>query len=124
MCPMVQQLDGRSGRRAAPDDTGSPANSSARIAGLDRERGDIRSFRMSRFLSEATDAGEGSEPPEGFDAKEHLRRGPWGVGEPEVEAVVAFSPFNVLRNAMRSRCSDGVALKRGIAEAVSREIVA
>jgi len=62
------------------------------VVGLDRERGDIRSFRMSRFLSEATDAGEGSEPPEGFDAREHLRHGPWGVGEPEVEAVVAFSP--------------------------------
>ena len=62
------------------------------VVGLDRDRGDIRSFRMSRFLSEVADEGEGSEPPKGFDAREHLRHGPWGVGEPEVEAVVAFSP--------------------------------
>jgi proteasome accessory factor B len=62
------------------------------VVGLDRARGDIRSFRMSRFLSDPTPAEAASEPPEGFDAREHLRHGPWGVGEPEVESVVAFSP--------------------------------
>jgi proteasome accessory factor B len=62
------------------------------VVGMDRGRGEIRSFRMSRFRSEPAPGGPGSEPPEGFDAREHLRHGPWGVGEPEVEATVAFSP--------------------------------
>ena len=62
------------------------------VVGLDRGRGEIRSFRLSRFLSEPEEAGPGSDPPEGFDAREHLRHGPWGLGEPEVEARVAFSP--------------------------------
>jgi proteasome accessory factor B len=62
------------------------------VVGLDRNRGDIRSFRMSRFLSEVTEGGAASEPPEGFDAREHLKHGPWGVGDPEVEARMAFSP--------------------------------
>jgi len=62
------------------------------VVGLDRDREDVRSFRMSRFLSEVGEAGPGSEPPDGFDAREHLKHGPWGLGEPEVEARVAFSP--------------------------------
>jgi proteasome accessory factor B len=62
------------------------------VVGLDRDRGEVRSFRMSRFLSEVTVGGAASDPPEGFDAREHLKHGPWGVGEPEVEARVAFSP--------------------------------
>jgi proteasome accessory factor B len=62
------------------------------VVGLDRGREEIRSFRVSRFLSEPEEAGAGSDPPEGFDAREHLRHGPWGLGEPEVEATVAFSP--------------------------------
>jgi proteasome accessory factor B len=62
--------------------------------GLDRDRGEIRSFRLSRFLSAAADAGEGSAPPEGFSAGEHLRIGPWGPGEPAsvAPARVAFAP--------------------------------
>jgi proteasome accessory factor B len=62
------------------------------VVGLDRDREDIRSFRLSRTRSEVKDAGPGSEPPEGFDARELLRLGPWGVGEPEGEARLAFSP--------------------------------
>lgn len=62
------------------------------VVGLDRDRGEIRSFRLSRVLSEIEDAGEGSEPPEGFDAAEQLRLGPWGPGEPVVRAHLAFSP--------------------------------
>ena len=62
------------------------------VVGFDRDRQDIRSFRMSRFLSDVRDVGEGSAPPEGFDGAEHLRSGPWGIGEPAGEARVAFSP--------------------------------
>jgi proteasome accessory factor B len=62
------------------------------VVGLDRDRDDIRSFRLSRTRSAVKDAGPGSEPPDGFDAREQLRLGPWGVGEPEGEARVAFSP--------------------------------
>jgi proteasome accessory factor B len=62
------------------------------VVGIDRRRGEPRSFRLSRFLSGARDAGEGSSPPEGFDPREQLKAGPWGIGEPAGEATVAFSP--------------------------------
>jgi proteasome accessory factor B len=62
------------------------------VVGFDRDRDDIRSFRMSRFLSDVRDTGEGSAPPEGFDGAEYLKSGPWGIGEPVGEARVAFSP--------------------------------
>src|SRR5207245_1842622 len=42
--------------------------------------------------SDLDDAGEGSAPPEDFDAREQIKSGPWGIGEPAGEAVVAFSP--------------------------------
>jgi proteasome accessory factor B len=62
------------------------------VVGLDRDRGEPRSFRLSRFLSDVRDAGEGSQPPEGFDARALLKAGPWGLGEPAGEARVAFTP--------------------------------
>ena len=62
------------------------------VVGLDRERGEPRSFRLSRVASDLDDAGEGSAPPEDFDAREQIKSGPWGIGEPAGEAVVAFSP--------------------------------
>ena len=62
------------------------------VIGLDRDRGEPRSFRLSRVVSDIEDAGDGSAPPEGFDAREQLQAGPWGIGEPAGEAVVALSP--------------------------------
>jgi proteasome accessory factor B len=62
------------------------------IVGNDRRRGEPRSFRLSRVLSPVRDAGEGKAPPDGFRAAEHVAAGPWGFGEPEVRAKVAFSP--------------------------------
>jgi proteasome accessory factor B len=62
------------------------------VAGLDRGREEPRSFRLSRILSGVQDAGEGSDPPEGWDAGELLSAGPWGLGEPDRTASVAFSP--------------------------------
>lgn len=62
------------------------------LVGLDRERGEVRSFRLSRVASELVDAGEGSTPPEGFHAAEHVQVGPWGPGEPQERARIAFSP--------------------------------
>src|ERR671919_643087 len=41
-------------------------------------------------LGQVADAGE--PPPEGFRGSEQLRAGPWGLGEPETTARVAFSP--------------------------------
>jgi predicted DNA-binding transcriptional regulator YafY len=38
------------------------------------------------------DAGEADPPPGGFRASDHLQAGPWGLGEPETTARVAFSP--------------------------------
>jgi len=62
------------------------------VVGLDRGRGEPRSFRLSRITSDLADAGAGSPPPQGFDARAELRAGPWGIGEPAGEAHVAFSP--------------------------------
>jgi len=62
------------------------------VVGLDRDRGELRSFRLSRLDSDVEDAGEGSAPPEGFDAREQLKAGPWGIGEPAGEALVGFPP--------------------------------
>lgn len=62
------------------------------LVGRDRRRRELRSFRLSRFLSPVEDAGEAQEPPEGFRAAEALASGPWGLGEPETTAQIAFSP--------------------------------
>jgi proteasome accessory factor B len=62
------------------------------VVGLDRERDDVRAFRLSRISTDVRDAGEGSEPPGGFRASDHVDVGPWGPGEPTERATVAFSP--------------------------------
>jgi proteasome accessory factor B len=62
------------------------------LVGLDRDRGEVRSFRLSRVSSDIEDLGEGSEPPQGFRATDSLQAGPWGPGEPRTTALVAFSP--------------------------------
>ncbi len=62
------------------------------VVGLDRERGDVRAFRLSRISTDVRDAGEGSQPPEGFRASDHVDVGPWGPGSPTERATVAFSP--------------------------------
>lgn len=62
------------------------------LVGHDESADDVRSFRLSRVLSDLEDLGEAVPPPEGFNAKERLKSGPWGVGEPQITARVAFSP--------------------------------
>ena len=62
------------------------------LVGLDTDRGEVRSFRLSRLASGVVDVGEGSAPPEGFRAAEHVQAGPWGPGEARSTATVAFSP--------------------------------
>jgi predicted DNA-binding transcriptional regulator YafY len=62
------------------------------VVGLDRVRGEIRSFRLSRMTSGMKEAGEASAAPEGFNASLHLTAGPWGLGAPEQRATIAFSP--------------------------------
>jgi len=62
------------------------------LAGLDRGRGELRSFRLSRVTSPVKEIGPASSPPPGFDASRLLEAGPWGLGEPAARARVAFSP--------------------------------
>jgi proteasome accessory factor B len=62
------------------------------LVGLDLDRGDLRSFRLSRMASDPVDEGEGSEPPAGFRAAEVVQAGPWGPGEPRTTAEIAFAP--------------------------------
>ncbi len=61
------------------------------LVGFDQERGEIRSFRLSRFTTDLEDVADGSEPPEGFRATDLVLRGPW-VASGEERAVIAFSP--------------------------------
>ena len=63
------------------------------LIGLDRAKGEIRTYRLSRLGGPVKEIGPASSPPEGFDPMRHLRAGPWGLGEPDVTATVAFSPM-------------------------------
>ena len=61
------------------------------LVGHDRDRDDVRAFRLSRFTSEPEDRDEGIAPPEGFRAADHVQAGPWDA-RTEEHAVIAFSP--------------------------------
>ncbi len=61
------------------------------LVGFDRERGEPRSFRLSRFTTDLEDAGEGSEPSEGFRAADLVTSGPWTAAGEE-RATIALSP--------------------------------
>jgi len=62
------------------------------LVGMDRTRGEVRSFRLSRLISPVKEIGDASSPPEDFDASALLEAGPWGLGKPAERARVAFSP--------------------------------
>ena len=49
------------------------------------------SFRLSRFTTDLDDAGEGSEPPDGFRAADLVQAGPWTAAGEE-RATIALSP--------------------------------
>ena len=61
------------------------------LVGTDVDREDVRAFRLSRFTSDLEDQGEGSEPPDGFRAADHVQGGPW-TASTEDHAEIAFSP--------------------------------
>jgi proteasome accessory factor B len=61
------------------------------LVGHDHERAAVRAFRLSRIVGELTDVAEGSEPPAGFRAADHVQSGPW-VATGDDRAVVLFSP--------------------------------
>ena len=60
------------------------------LVGMDRDRGDVRAFRVSRIASDPRDAGPAEPRPEGFEAGSHVA-GPWEQAEPEQQALVALS---------------------------------
>ncbi len=60
------------------------------LLGHDREREEVRAFRLSRVAGELADEGEGSGPPEGFRPSEHVQGAPWDAGAGE-RASVAFA---------------------------------
>lgn len=61
------------------------------LVGHDRERDDVRAFRLSRIVGEIVDTGAGSTPPAEFRAADHVDTGPW-VAAGDDRAVVLFSP--------------------------------
>ena len=61
------------------------------LVGHDLDRDAIRAFRVSRVTSDPLDVGEGSEPPEGFRAIEHVESSRWN-GADVPTARIAFAP--------------------------------
>lgn len=61
------------------------------LVGLDHDRDAVRAFRLSRITKGPVDGGDGSAPPEGFRAAEHIQ-GPWGTSQSKETATIAFSP--------------------------------
>ena len=61
------------------------------LVGKDRARDAIRAFRVSRIVGDLHDEGEGSAPPEGFEAADHVSGGPWSVMSGE-RSTIAFDP--------------------------------
>lgn len=62
------------------------------LVGHDRDREEIRVFRLSRIASALADAGESAPRPDGFSAAEMVAVDPWGPGEPQSRARVAVTP--------------------------------
>jgi len=62
------------------------------LVGLDRQREQIRAFRFSRISTDIATGDDAAPPPEGFRAADHVDIGPFGPGEGEGRARVAFSP--------------------------------
>ena len=61
------------------------------LVGHDRTRDEVRAFRLSRFVSEPIDGGEGTGRPDGFRAADHVQDASW-VASGEDRARVAFAP--------------------------------
>jgi proteasome accessory factor B len=61
------------------------------LVGNDRAHDAVRAFRLSRFTTEVSDAGDAVAPPEGFRAAEHVQAGSWAATGEE-RARVAFAP--------------------------------
>ncbi|HYJ60979.1 MAG TPA: WYL domain-containing protein [Actinomycetota bacterium] len=59
------------------------------LVGADRERDEIRAFRLSRCTTRVADTGDGSSPPTGFQATDHVQGGPWEA-DAQDRAEVAF----------------------------------
>lgn len=87
-----QPLTGRAGQREAHAWGLVFRRGAWYLVGLDVGRGEPRSFRLTRMRSALTDAGPGDPPPPGFRGSDHVRAGPWGLGEPHTTARLAFSP--------------------------------
>lgn len=63
------------------------------LVGRDRDRGAVRSFRISRIVSNVGSEPGAYEIPAGFDAGAHVSREAYEIGSDEAsEAVVRFSP--------------------------------
>jgi proteasome accessory factor B len=61
------------------------------VVGHDRTRDEVRAFRLSRFVSEPVDAGEGTGRPADFRAADHVQAASWAAAT-EDRARVAFAP--------------------------------
>src|SRR5438132_1063198 len=65
------------------------------LVGHDQERDAVRAFRLSRCTTELEDVGEGTAPPPGFRAIDHVEAGPWLLSA-EDRALVATAPGTVV----------------------------
>ena len=60
------------------------------LVGFDRDRGDVRAFRISRIVTDPIDVGPAEPRPDDFRAGDHVS-GPWERQEGEETALVALS---------------------------------
>jgi proteasome accessory factor B len=89
------------------------------LVGFDHDRGELRSFRLSRLASDLADEGEGSEPPEGFRAADVVQAVPAGPEDAGTIATVSFAP-EVAWWAIRGVSGAEVVETRGDGWAVAR----
>ena len=84
------------------------------VIGLDLDRGDVRTFRVSRIRGEirfATRRERDFRQPEGFDPSEYRGRPPWQVGDIAGEAAIEVAQDTawwVERVAGRGEVEDGI----------------
>jgi proteasome accessory factor B len=62
------------------------------LVGRDRDRDDVRSFKVTRMAGRVKSNGERFEPPEDFDARGHLSQEAWEIGDTQAVALVRFHP--------------------------------
>lgn len=80
------------------------------LVGRDRDRGEVRSFRLSRVSSDLEHQGGADPPPDGFVAADHVLAGPWGPSGTAGSARILFEPHVAWLAAASARGAETVGM--------------